>query len=70
MQMGLLVFLQMARVFTWQRNKKVTTAKQIDSLPLREEPSDDEDHHHSSQQRDPANQQQSSQQQGQLQLRK
>ncbi|XP_016933242.1 CUE domain-containing protein 1 isoform X2 [Drosophila suzukii] len=63
-------FLQMARVFTWQRNKKVTTAKQIDSLPLREEPSDDEDHHHSSQQRDPANQQQSSQQQGQLQLRK
>ncbi|KAH8302081.1 hypothetical protein KR044_002524, partial [Drosophila immigrans] len=39
-------FLQMARVFTWQRNKKVTTAKQIDSLPLREEPSDDEDHHH------------------------
>ncbi|XP_016966831.1 CUE domain-containing protein 1 isoform X2 [Drosophila biarmipes] len=63
-------FLQMARVFTWQRNKKVTTAKQIDSLPLREEPSDDEDHHHSSQQRDQANQQQSSQQQGQLQLRK
>lgn len=38
-------FLQMARVFTWQRNKKVTSAKQIDSLPLREEPSDDEDHH-------------------------
>ncbi|KAH8349537.1 hypothetical protein KR084_001365 [Drosophila pseudotakahashii] len=60
-------FLQMARVFTWQRNKKVTTAKQIDSLPLREEPSDDEDHHH---QRDQTNQQQSSQQQGQLQLRK
>ncbi|XP_037938733.1 CUE domain-containing protein 1 isoform X2 [Teleopsis dalmanni] len=39
-------FLQMARVFTWQRNKKVTTAKQIDSLPLKEEPSDDEEHHH------------------------
>ncbi|XP_065361394.1 CUE domain-containing protein 1 [Calliphora vicina] len=39
-------FLQMARVFTWQRNKKTTTAKQIDSLPLKEEPSDDEDHHH------------------------
>ncbi|XP_055845655.1 CUE domain-containing protein 1 isoform X2 [Episyrphus balteatus] len=38
-------FLQMARVFTWQRNKKVTSAKQIDSLPLKEEPSDDEDHH-------------------------
>ncbi|XP_053955481.1 CUE domain-containing protein 1 [Anastrepha obliqua] len=38
-------FLQMARVFTWQRNKKTTTAKQIDSLPLKEEPSDDEDHH-------------------------
>ncbi|XP_017059995.1 CUE domain-containing protein 1 isoform X3 [Drosophila ficusphila] len=66
-------FLQMARVFTWQRNKKVTTAKQIDSLPLREEPSDDEDHHHHhQQQRDQqqASQQQSSQQQGQLQLRK
>ncbi|XP_067643464.1 CUE domain-containing protein 1 [Eurosta solidaginis] len=42
-------FLQMARVFTWQRNKKTTTAKQIDSLPLREEPSDDEDHHHQQQ---------------------
>lgn len=41
-------FLQMARVFTWQRNKKTTTAKQIDSLPLKEEPSDDEDHHHHS----------------------
>ena len=39
-------FLQMARVFTWQRNKKTTTAKQIDSLPLKEEPSDDEEHHH------------------------
>lgn len=39
-------FLQMARVFTWQRNKKVTTAKQIDSLPLKEEPSDDEENHH------------------------
>ncbi|XP_004519092.1 CUE domain-containing protein 1 [Ceratitis capitata] len=38
-------FLQMARVFTWQRNKKTTTAKQIDSLPLKEEPSDDEEHH-------------------------
>lgn len=38
-------FLQIARVFTWQRNKKVTMAKQIDSLPLKEEPSDDEDHH-------------------------
>ncbi|XP_017127667.1 CUE domain-containing protein 1 isoform X1 [Drosophila elegans] len=68
-------FLQMARVFTWQRNKKVTTAKQIDSLPLREEPSDDEDHHHhqrDQQQQQQANQQQqsSSQQQGQLQLRK
>lgn len=61
-------FLQMARVFTWQRNKKVTTAKQIDSLPLREEPSDDEDHHH--QQRDQQQASQSSQQQGQLQLRK
>ncbi|XP_016996411.2 CUE domain-containing protein 1 isoform X2 [Drosophila takahashii] len=64
-------FLQMARVFTWQRNKKVTTAKQIDSLPLREEPSDDEDHRDH---RDQANQQQqqqsSQQQQGQLQLRK
>ncbi|XP_017029797.1 CUE domain-containing protein 1 isoform X3 [Drosophila kikkawai] len=66
-------FLQMARVFTWQRNKKVTTAKQIDSLPLREEPSDDEDHHHHQhQQQQQASQQQqsSSQQQGQLQLRK
>ncbi|XP_020800018.1 CUE domain-containing protein 1 isoform X2 [Drosophila serrata] len=69
-------FLQMARVFTWQRNKKVTTAKQIDSLPLREEPSDDEDHHHhhqqQQQQQQQASQQQqsSSQQQGQLQLRK
>ncbi|XP_016972694.1 CUE domain-containing protein 1 isoform X2 [Drosophila rhopaloa] len=62
-------FLQMARVFTWQRNKKVTTAKQIDSLPLREEPSDDEDHHHQREQHQ-TNQQQSSQQQGQLQLRK
>ncbi|XP_043648246.1 CUE domain-containing protein 1 isoform X2 [Drosophila teissieri] len=61
-------FLQMARVFTWQRNKKVTTAKQIDSLPLREEPSDDEDHHH--QHRDQQQASQSSQQQGQLQLRK
>lgn len=39
-------FLQMARVFTWQRNKKSTTAKQIDSLPLKEEPSDDEEHQH------------------------
>ncbi|XP_013105924.1 CUE domain-containing protein 1 [Stomoxys calcitrans] len=38
-------FLQVARVFTWQRNKKVTTAKQIDSLPLKEEPSDDEENH-------------------------
>ncbi|XP_064546335.1 CUE domain-containing protein 1 isoform X2 [Drosophila montana] len=75
-------FLQMARVFTWQRNKKVTTAKQIDSLPLREEPSDDEDHHHHHQQQQQqtqhqqqqSNQQQQSQvqqqQQGQLQLRK
>lgn len=74
-------FLQMARVFTWQRNKKVTTAKQIDSLPLREEPSDDEDHHHhhqqsqhQQQQQSQSNQQQQSQvqqqQQGQLQLRK
>ncbi|XP_022218128.2 CUE domain-containing protein 1 isoform X2 [Drosophila obscura] len=72
-------FLQMARVFTWQRNKKVTTAKQIDSLPLREEPSDDEDHHHHhhQQQQQQQQQQQSSQaqsqqqqQQGQLQLRK
>ncbi|KAH8345856.1 hypothetical protein KR067_007767 [Drosophila pandora] len=67
-------FLQMARVFTWQRNKKVTTAKQIDSLPLREEPSDDEDHHHQQQQQQQANpnqqQQASQQQQGQLQLRK
>ncbi|BFF98486.1 CUE domain-containing protein 1 [Drosophila madeirensis] len=71
-------FLQMARVFTWQRNKKVTTAKQIDSLPLREEPSDDEDHHHHHQQQQQQQQQQSSQsqsqqqqqQQGQLQLRK
>ncbi|EDW40562.1 GL25312 [Drosophila persimilis] len=67
-------FLQMARVFTWQRNKKVTTAKQIDSLPLREEPSDDEDHHHHQQQQQqqssqPQSQQQQ-QQQGQLQLRK
>ncbi|EDV50240.1 CUE domain-containing protein 1 isoform X1 [Drosophila erecta] len=61
-------FLQMARVFTWQRNKKVTTAKQIDSLPLREEPSDDEDHHHH--QRDQQQASQASQQQGQLQLRK
>ncbi|XP_039485919.1 CUE domain-containing protein 1 isoform X1 [Drosophila santomea] len=61
-------FLQMARVFTWQRNKKVTTAKQIDSLPLREEPSDDEDHHH--QHRDQQQASQSNQQQGQLQLRK
>ncbi|XP_073838690.1 CUE domain-containing protein 1 [Musca autumnalis] len=43
-------FLQMARVFTWQRNKKVTTAKQIDSLPLKEEPSDDEENHHHHQQ--------------------
>lgn len=43
-------FLQMARVFTWQRNKKVTMAKQIDALPLKEEPSDDEDHHHQQQQ--------------------
>ncbi|KAM7355275.1 CUE domain-containing protein 1 isoform 1-T2 [Cochliomyia hominivorax] len=43
-------FLQMARVFTWQRNKKTTTAKQIDSLPLKEEPSDDEEHHHHHQQ--------------------
>ncbi|KAL7732835.1 hypothetical protein ACLKA6_005967 [Drosophila palustris] len=70
-------FLQMARVFTWQRNKKVTTAKQIDSLPLREEPSDDEDHHHHQQSQ---HQQQSLSQQpqtqvqhqqpGQLQLRK
>ncbi|XP_036344660.1 CUE domain-containing protein 1-like [Rhagoletis pomonella] len=42
-------FLQMARVFTWQRNKKTTTAKQIDSLPLKEEPSDDEEHHHQQQ---------------------
>ncbi|XP_034483695.1 CUE domain-containing protein 1 [Drosophila innubila] len=75
-------FLQMARVFTWQRNKKVTTAKQIDSLPLREEPSDDEDHHHqhqqSQQQQSQSTQQQpqqqsqvqQQQQQGQLQLRK
>lgn len=75
-------FLQMARVFTWQRNKKVTTAKQIDSLPLREEHSDDEDHHHHQQQQQQQqqsqhqqqNQQQSQaqqqQQQGQLQLRK
>jgi len=76
-------FLQMARVFTWQRNKKVTTAKQIDSLPLREEPSDDEDHHHhhqqSQQQQSQSSQQQpqqqqsqvqQQQQQGQLQLRK
>lgn len=44
-------FLQMARVFTWQRNKKTTTAKQIDSLPLKEEPSDDEEHHHHQQSR-------------------
>ncbi|XP_034658913.1 CUE domain-containing protein 1 isoform X3 [Drosophila subobscura] len=51
-------FLQMARVFTWQRNKKVTTAKQIDSLPLREEPSDDEDHHHHHQQQQQQQQQQ------------
>ncbi|KAH8408082.1 hypothetical protein KR222_003050 [Zaprionus bogoriensis] len=70
-------FLQMARVFTWQRNKKVTTAKQIDSLPLREEHSDDEDHHHHHQQQQQESlsqqQQQQSQaqaQQGQLQLRK
>ncbi|XP_060652672.1 CUE domain-containing protein 1 isoform X2 [Drosophila nasuta] len=78
-------FLQMARVFTWQRNKKVTTAKQIDSLPLREEPSDDEDHHHHHQQQHQQQQQQQQQsqeqhsqqqsqvqqqQQGQLQLRK
>ncbi|KAH8365692.1 hypothetical protein KR093_003510 [Drosophila rubida] len=79
-------FLQMARVFTWQRNKKVTTAKQIDSLPLREEPSDDEDHHHHHQQQQQQQQHQQSQeqhshqqqpqsqiqqqQQGQLQLRK
>ncbi|XP_017840567.1 CUE domain-containing protein 1 isoform X2 [Drosophila busckii] len=75
-------FLQMARVFTWQRNKKVTTAKQIDSLPLREEPSDDEDHHHQDAQQQQQQQQQqtqqsshqqqspSQQQQGQLQLRK
>ncbi|XP_034107274.1 CUE domain-containing protein 1 isoform X1 [Drosophila albomicans] len=78
-------FLQMARVFTWQRNKKVTTAKQIDSLPLREEPSDDEDHHHHHQQHQQQQQQQQQQsqeqhsqqqsqvqqqQQGQLQLRK
>ncbi|XP_017080085.1 CUE domain-containing protein 1 isoform X1 [Drosophila eugracilis] len=63
-------FLQMARVFTWQRNKKVTTAKQIDSLPLREEPSDDEDHHHHQRDQQQSSQQQSSQQQGQLQLRK
>ncbi|XP_055378618.1 CUE domain-containing protein 1 [Condylostylus longicornis] len=38
-------FLQVARVFTWQRNKKATSAKQIDSLPLKEEHSDDDDHH-------------------------
>ncbi|KAL5293092.1 CUEDC1 family protein [Megaselia abdita] len=39
-------FLQMARVFTWQRRNKnkPTSAKQIDSQPLEE--SDDEDHHH------------------------
>lgn len=60
-------FLQMARVFTWQRNKKVTTAKQIDSLPLREEHSDDEDHHHHQQQQQSQHQQQSQQQQGQTQ---
>ncbi|KRG07931.1 uncharacterized protein Dmoj_GI11270, partial [Drosophila mojavensis] len=70
-------FLQMARVFTWQRNKKVTTAKQIDSLPLREEHSDDEDHNQQQQQQSQQQQQQSHQQQqsqvqpqGQLQLRK
>ncbi|XP_032589986.1 CUE domain-containing protein 1 isoform X2 [Drosophila grimshawi] len=55
-------FLQMARVFTWQRNKKVTTAKQIDSLPLREEPSDDEDHHHHHQHQHQQQQQQQQQQ--------
>lgn len=40
-------FLQMAKVFTWQRRNKnkPTSAKQIDSQPLEE--SDDEDHHHS-----------------------
>ncbi|EDW68887.1 CUE domain-containing protein 1 isoform X1 [Drosophila virilis] len=60
-------FLQMARVFTWQRNKKVTTAKQIDSLPLREEPSDDEDHHphHHHQQQQQQQQQQTQHQQQQ-----
>ncbi|XP_030371955.1 CUE domain-containing protein 1 isoform X2 [Scaptodrosophila lebanonensis] len=63
-------FLQMARVFTWQRNKKVTTAKQIDSLPLREEPSDDEDHHHHNQRQQQNAQQSQQQHQGQLQLRK
>ncbi|KRF99075.1 uncharacterized protein Dwil_GK20332, isoform B [Drosophila willistoni] len=64
-------FLQMARVFTWQRNKKVTTAKQIDSLPLREEPSDDESSHHQQQHQQQQHQQQHQhQEQGQLQLRK
>ncbi|XP_061393845.1 CUE domain-containing protein 1-like [Musca vetustissima] len=48
-------FLQMARVFTWQRNKKVTTAKQIDSLPLKEEPSDDEENHQHQQQHTKSN---------------
>lgn len=36
-------FLQLARVFTWQRNKKTISSKHPDSLPLKEEPSDDED---------------------------
>ncbi|KAI9588172.1 CUE domain-containing protein 1 [Glossina fuscipes] len=59
-------FLQMARVFTWQRNKKVTTAKQIDSLPLKEEPSDDEEHHHHHPHHQHHNQQQHNAEQTQL----
>lgn len=36
-------FLQMARVFTWQRKAKPSSVRHPDSLLLQEEPSDDED---------------------------
>lgn len=36
-------FLQLARVFTWQRNKKPGAVRHPDSLLLQEEHSDDEE---------------------------